>query len=207
MAINQRDVTIVIGQTGSGKSFWSNEYLKTKPRVLVATAGFKDFDVTYVESYEGLISYLEQHDAFGTFKPFRVGYHFRPEEENLYFETLLALKNTLGVAEEAERFHPMFLPAYQEVIYRGRHDGIELLCVSLAPKDMPTAVRRQCTRMICFRQIMPTDIDWISEVVGDAALKLPELSGPPSKPPHPYLLWTPLGGARIIPAGKFVTGP
>lgn len=209
---DQREVTIVLGQTGSGKTFWSSEFVRTHPRVLIADAGFDEFGVPSFPEYDGLLNYLDERKAFGTKRPFRAAYNFRPEEFALAFDTALRLGDTLLVLEEADRFSEVIRdvdnrivyggsadPDYRECLYRGRHYGVSLLLISLSPRAIPTEVRRQATRIVSFRQMFPTDVDWLSDVVGPEAEKLPTLPGPPARPPHPYLLWDHRAGARIVP--------
>lgn len=200
----QREVTLVLGQTGSGKTYWANEFMQEHPRVLIADAGFEDFDATYVYNYPDLVEYLQDHETFNSGRVFRIGYDFPPGEHDLIFSTALELRDLLLVLEEADRFD-FSLPDYQNVVYRGRHFGISLLLVSLSPRNIPTEVRRQATRIVSFRQIFPDDIKWLAEIIGEDAYKLVELTGPPEKPPHPYLLWTAEGGVKIERADKLLT--
>lgn len=202
----QREVTLVFGQTGSGKTYWANEFIRKHPRVLIADAGFAEFDVVECESYPRLVDFLEDRKAFGSHRPFRASYDFRPDEYGLAFDTALRLRDCLLVLEEGDRFSQEhgddYLgktdPSYQEAVYRGRHFGLSLLFISLHPRSLPTEVRRQATRIVSFRQIFPDDIDWLSEIMGPEAEKLITLPGPPAKPPHPYLLWTAQTGAHIV---------
>lgn len=209
--MNQREVTIVLGQTGSGKTYWATQYLKKYPRVLIADAGFSEFGVPEASSYNSLLDSLEDRKAFKTHRPFRISYDFRPHEYGAPFEIAMQAGDTLLVLEEADRFSEVVRdeenkivyagvndPFYKEAIYRGRHYGTSLLFISLSPRAIPTEVRRQATQIVSFSQVFPDDIDWLAEVVGDSAFELSTISGPPQKPPHPYLHWTKRDGAKII---------
>lgn len=193
----QREVVLIFGQTGSGKSYLARSMAREYGRVLVADAGFGDYSpIEEVQSYDSLLERLKSYGAFDG-RPFRLSYDFRPIEFELPFSTVLNLRDTMLVLEEGDRFDPE-MDDFGEVIFRGRHYGISILCVSLHPRSISTELRRQATKIISFRQIFPDDIQWLAEVVGDEAYRLAELPGPPEKPPHPYLLWTQSDGAKII---------
>ncbi len=209
--MTQRDVTLILGQTGSGKTYHAAQFIKKHPRVLVADCGFEEFGVPMAETYDDLLDRMEGRRAFGTHRPYHLGYEFRPNQYAYAFETALNAKDTLLVLEEADRFsevvrdeenHVVYAGAndnfYKEAVYRGRHYGLSLLLISLSPRAIPTEVRRQATRIISFSQVFPDDLDWLAEVVGEEAYTLAELPGPPQRPPHPYLLWTKKDGSKII---------
>jgi len=182
-------MTYIWGQTGSGKTYLADQVQLKYPRVLVADAGHFDFSVHYVYSVDELINTLERLDAFGTFRPFRLGYNFKPHEYDLFFDIGNRLENTLLLGEEAHRFDLAELPAYQWWIFEGRHIANDGLFLSPAPVDMPTDLRRQMTQLVSFRQILPGDVKRLADMVGDLAYDVPNFSGPPDDPPHPYLIW------------------
>lgn len=208
----QRPFIGIIGQTGSGKSWLANHaFVLAEPRVLIAGAGFSEFSCVEAESLSDLIDKLEEKEAFGTSRPFRICYDFPPEEYSEFWRIALALGNCLAVCEESDRYAEAIYDEdgarlyagmndknYREVVYRGRHYGVGVLLIALSPKAIPTEGRRQLTRLISFRQIFPDDVDWMYKVVGETAYELPGLKGPPSKPPNPYLDWSPASGARIV---------
>lgn len=195
--MNQREVILIFGQTGSGKSYLARELARSYHRVLIADSGFGDFaPIEEAPTYDDLLKKLEGWKAFEG-KPFRVSYDFRPEEYPLAFSTVLYLRDTLLVLEEGDRFDAT-LDEYREVIFRGRHYGVHILIISLHPRAIPTDLRRQATKIISFRQIFPDDLDWLAEMMGDEAYKLVDFPGPPSAPPHPYMIWTPLEGTRTV---------
>lgn len=204
--MKQRSVKIVLGQNGCGKSWLCGQEVKAHSRVLVCDAGYRDYAVEYADTFPELIDRLEKYNAFGTFRPFRLGYKFKPHEYDLFFQTGKELKNVLLVGEEAHRFVIEELPHYAEAILEGRHHGVSMIMNSPAPVDLPTDLRRACTHFVSFRQIMPSDLDWISKIVGDAAYSLKDIAGPDVDdekitPPFPSLRWRSGRGAEWdIPA-------
>lgn len=176
--------------------------------MLIADAGFGDYaPILSSPSYDSLLSDLDSEGAFGSRAPFRHAYDFEPgtdpADNERPFAVALSAGNCALILEEADRFDLASSEHYRECVYRGRHYGVSIVALSLTPKDLPTDLRRQATRIISFRQVMPADLDWLSEVMGEKAYELAALPGPPSPPPHPALCWEPQRG--VYPLDKAPT--
>ena len=199
-ALVQREVKIRLGQTGSGKSYGAAQFFQTLPRALVAECDYNEFPATRFDEFPELVLYLEKIGAFkNPHTPFRVSYTPRIYEYPLIFSTVLELKNCWVFLEEADRFgDPADTWEYDEIITRGRHNGISICALSLHPFMLPIDLRRQATSIVSYRQTEPADIKWIADHVGDIAYELPNLAGPPGVPPFPYLEWDGFQGARIV---------
>lgn len=200
----QREVILIFGQTGSGKTYEAKRIFEQCPRALVAEAGFDEFPALTFQTYPDMVIHLDKIGAFENKRtPFRVSYSPLIAEHGFIFETSLALGDSWLFLEEADRFDdPRSFPEYDEVITRGRHYGISICALGLHPYKLPKELRRQATKIICFRQTERSDIEWIAEHVGECAYQLPDLSGPPMRPPNPYLYWTPQEGAKIVAASS-----
>lgn len=195
----QRQITLVLGQTGSGKTHMARQLIKLLPRVLIIDAGFNEFDATAFDNIEDLFNYCRDGGYFKSGRPFRISYTPYPCDYEALFLLACELGDTTLVLEEADRFSFEEIDSYQTAIIRGRHYGLSLICLALHPYLLPKELRRQCTNLYSFRQTEPSDIAYITEIVGLAAERLPELSGPPKAPPHPYLIWSSNNGtAKII---------
>lgn len=205
----QRDVILIFGQTGSGKTHMAKDLFSKCPRAIVAEAGFDEFPALVFRDYASLVLYLDKIGAFENPNvPFRVSYSPLISEHGLIFDLSLEIKNCWLFLEEADRFDdPRQFAEYDEVITRGRHYGISICALGLHPYKLPKELRRQATKIICFRQTERSDIEWIAEHVGEKAYLLPDLSGPPANPPNPYLIWTPQAGAAIVDIKKKIIVP
>src|SRR5258708_23403747 len=144
----QRNVDLIFGPTGSGKTYEADQVIKEYPRVLIADAAFGEFDSMEFTDSEALINYLEHIGAFpkgrisrgGTPSsvPFRVSYTPMPNERDWFFELALELGTCLLVLEEADRFDDTLeYPHYSETIIRGRHDGVSILAMGLRTSFLP----------------------------------------------------------------------
>lgn len=200
----QREVRLRMGMTGSGKSYGAARFFTQCPRAIVAECGYEEFDAIRFTRFPEMVLYLERIGAFkNPGAPFRVSYTPLIHEYALMFQTALELGNCWLFLEEADRFgDPRDFWEYDEVITRGRHRGISLCALSLHPFSLPIDLRRQATSIISFKQTEPSDLKWLADHVGDLAYELPNLPGPPQKPPFPYLEWDGINGARIV--GKSV---
>lgn len=200
----QRDLTLIFGGDGTGKtSYVVQNILPKYSRILVFDAGFGDYPVDHLDSLDDLIAYLGNLNAFGSARPFKVAYTPTPDEYDLLFLLARDLGNCLIVAEECDRFNPMG-PWETEYVYRGRHWNVSMVGLTIQPFGCPKDWRRIVKEVVSFRQVEPSDIDYIAYMIGDNAYEIPKLPGPEKgfSPPFPYLRWTPGTGATIEQNGS-----
>lgn len=180
----QRRILIIVGQTGSGKTQLARAYLKDKTRVLIADADFREFgalDFTQ-NGLESLASYLKKYEARASF--FKVSYTPRSYEYPLMCDIARVMGNLDFVIEEADRFpDPKWCDEYDEIISRGRHWGVSICAISRHPYAIPVDLRREASRIVAFRHTEPRDIDWLSDVIGEAAYEIPKLGD------HEFIEW------------------
>mgnify|MGYP001603275800 CR=1 FL=1 len=145
----QREVILISGQTGTGKTTLARRMFAETPRAFLADAGFEEFPARYFGDYSGLIQHLAAIGAFSDFRssslrlshvPFRVGYTPLTVEHGLIFDAAAELGNLTLYLEEADRFEdPSQLPEYDEVITRGRHYGVSVVAISTHPSASLTS--------------------------------------------------------------------
>ena len=202
----QREVVIITGQTGAGKSSLARRMFDETPRAFLVDADFKEFRCTYYDDYTLFVQHLSARGAFSDFRtppgrlsyvPFRVGYTPLSSEHGLVFDTAAELGNLTLFLEEADRFaDPGQLPEYDEVITRGRHYGVSIVAISTHPFGLPKELRRQATRIIAFHQEETSDLDYLANRIGEAAYTLPKL------PKFSYLDWAPFAPIQKITLDK-----
>lgn len=172
-----REVIAVLGQTGSGKTSWAKKFLADKTRVLILDADFREFSAYHLPDLSRTIDFLNDRSAENHEVPFRVSFTPLSDEQDDTFSFAYYLENLWLVLEEADRFDPRELPAYEEIIARGRHAGVNILAITRHPYALPKDLRREITRLVSFRLVDENDADWASWLVGrekaDSLLHLP----------------------------------
>ena len=162
MIRRDRDIILVYGKTGMGKTCWTRTFLRSLPRVFVMDP---------IVEYEGLLfgdlgDMIEHVIRYPTF---RARTEFVDDFPMLCSVALAAGRCWL-VVEEAQRVLPASrreLPAsFQDIVYRGRHKQISLLMVSQRPSTVHIAARSQWTRIITFNQTETADLAWLESVSG-----------------------------------------
>lgn len=189
----QREVILVFGKTGSGKTEWTKHFLANRQRVIIADADQKGYPAVHFNSLDDLINYAKEQTRPRGF--FRISYTPYEHEFPLFLDLARIISPVHLVLEEADRLpDPSECFEYQEIIVRGRHTSTSLVAVSLYPALMPKMLRSQASRIIAFRQHEPADIDWLRRVMGDDAQRLSNLGD------HEFFDWTP--GAQEFTAQK-----
>ncbi len=163
--IRDREVLVVVGQQGFGKTVYSKKTVETRKRSLIfdPTGGF---DGLTPDDPDEMIEYVGGHEMF------------RVRMTNqLNLPVLYALANGVGnctvVIDEAQRIVPAGKHEIDlgllDLIYRGRHPEsgpVDLIIIAQRPTTIHIAIRSQWTRLISFRQTEPADIAWMEQTSG-----------------------------------------
>lgn len=192
MENRQRDVILILGKTGSGKTTFARHLVRPLPRVFIVDADFREFGALSFDTFPDLTAYLEKKSPPGNF--FRVSYTPYTNEYPLVFDLSRLVAPVHLVLEEADRFDdPRYCLEYEEVIARGRHSGVSIIALSRYPYALPSMLRREATRIIAFHHHEPSDLNWFSDVMGPDTEMLPDLRE------HEFLDWRP---GQNIPLNK-----
>lgn len=173
----RREVIIVIGGTGSGKTTWVRNYLRGLSRVLVFDAGFGEF-YDEEQNLDTLARKLEaQSGGLNGTGAFRLAYTPRVVEYPAMFDLARIVGGLHLVIEEADRLDdPRSFEEYDDLISRGRHyghsgrgQGVSIIAISLYAAKIPVALRSVCDTAIIFRQNEPNHVAYIADWIGDDA--------------------------------------
>lgn len=185
--LQNRNVRLILGPTGSGKTTIARELVRTIPRALILDAGFTEYSSVHVFELADLYKYLQEAAQPG--KSFKVSYTPIEPDYATCFEWARAIgeaEDVTLVMEEADRFPtPESMAAFMELVTRGRHYGVHLLALSTYPFNMSIALRRQATEIYSFRQHEPRDLKWLGDVMDmDTLANIEDLGE------YEYLRWT-----------------
>lgn len=202
MPERERDIILVFGKTGMGKSRWTRAYLKGQRRVMVVDP-MREHDGILFEDLSELINHVQEYPTF------RVRTEW-PDEVNPIAAVAMAVNDPRRfegkkipeltfVVEESQRCIPVrgeMHPAMSNVILRGRHHHVTLLAVAQRPTTVHIHARSQWTRMVVFHQSEGADTTWLekqTEIPGEEFNRLK---------PGEYYDVTPLDTARMVLADQ-----
>jgi hypothetical protein len=172
-AVNDRNIIIVLGQQGQGKSLWTKQFVQGLSRLAVW-----DPKRSYAVQYPmDLAEWYESQKQ--PMKGFRVG-GFYPEQAELLGSIAFAEQNTCLVLEECGLLFPSSKSELQdwarECLYLGRERGVTVIAVAQRPRSINIALRSQASRIVSFRQREEKDIDFLADFFDpDEVLNLPKL--------------------------------
>ncbi|MDD2773221.1 MAG: hypothetical protein PHP45_05945 [Elusimicrobiales bacterium] len=191
-----REVTLVFGKTGSGKTLFSRGFVRGKRRVIVVErwTDKNEYDARRLPELLDIVRFFKTKPA-----AFRVSYSPRNSDE---LETLLNIAwvicDVTVVVEEADTyFEKGGRPGrmFQEVVARGRHKEISLVLVSQNPSRMPKDARREADRLVTCLLVDRADREWCCDFPGAS----PEVDGQiKNLKPLEYL--------EILASGKITKG-
>ncbi len=171
---------MLLGKRGSGKSTKLSQILSEYKRFVLydtlVEGAYAEY--THVHTYRELCDILIQNKPI-----FQIAYRSLEEDvtQEEDFErcckAVMACRNLTFAVEEVDLFcksWKMPLP-FEHMISIGRHREISVIAVSRRPASIHPLIRSQASTVITFRQTEPRDIDWLEQVIGDAATKVPKL--------------------------------
>lgn len=170
----QREVTIILGKTGYGKSTWLKQYAGMFSRIFVFDP-FAAFPAEYISEQ----TLIDRHESGELKDPqtFRIGTREIAQMDLIGSISYLS-GNCLFVIEECgvafykgERI-PDWLA---EIIFLGRHNAVSLCLTAQRAASIPIELRSQANRFVTFRQTERKDVDWCRDYVGDLFPQIPTL--------------------------------
>lgn len=158
----KREILLVVGKTGTGKSYWMKDYVSQLKRVIILDP---------MDEYPGILyeDIEDVMDAIDGKETFRVRTANLPDLPDLC-KIAMACTDVHLVVEEAQRAIPPSgkeLPEdLKDVIFRGRHHAVSLCMVSQRPSKIHIDPRSQWTRIVTFAQNESVDVDWMEQTSG-----------------------------------------
>lgn len=169
----KREIVIVLGRTGQGKSIWTRSFCRGFKRVFASDI-LQDFNASYVTANQ----LLELHDSQKLFNAnFRIGTS-DPDDLDLLGSMAFLYGRAWLVIEEAGFYFPAGsrAPAWmREAAFLGRHRELSILITAQRPTSIPTDLRSQASRVICFNQLEKNDINWLDTYFGELMDEIGEL--------------------------------
>ncbi len=155
----------VCGQSGSGKSYWiKHELLPRWDRVLVLDpmAEYGAHVEAIVDGPAAAKAWLVHRGAGHHLTPFRLAVVTNSEADALkVLELAWTLPSSLVVVEEVDQIaHPGYSPPeLRQLIQRGRHRRISVVCSTQRPAATPVQLRSQADVLAAFRLTTPQDVE------------------------------------------------
>lgn len=172
----EREVILVVGKTGHGKTLWTRRYVFARKRVIILDPMLEYEGILYDDTGK-ILDYISKN------RYYQVRSEFAEDAPDLAKIAMAAghcvkqgkpmphpkCTDICLVIDEAGRAIPSRTtldPAIEDVIYRGRHRHVTLVNVTQRASTLSIAARSQWTRLICFWQTEDSDVKWIHSQAG-----------------------------------------
>jgi hypothetical protein len=166
-----REIIIVLGKTGMGKSVWTRKKCAAIPRLFVFDP-LRSFQVDYCNE-EQLLDFYENEIPAN----FRIGTSDFYSLDILGSIAMLTGNCYFVIEECAVAFEKSGrLPDWmQEIVFLGRHNNTSLIITAQRAASIPIDLRSQATRIVSFAQHEGEDVSWLKTYLGDKIKLLPQL--------------------------------
>jgi hypothetical protein len=170
------DFVVVVGRKASGKTIYTKFLLKMLKHKVLIDPTWQLGELGYV------IHFPEKQKIVTAFTDFKSVVfqpkHMTPEVYEEVFSQCLILSNyTLGVDEIDKFARPRwYITEYlHELINRGRHQGIGLICNSRRPAMMHNDIRSNADYVVCFHLHEERDVKYMSDWLNVSEEKIKNL--------------------------------
>ena len=161
----EREITLVMGMTGWGKSWWSKLYSQKWNRLLVFDPSMSFPDVIW----GNIDDYVEQLIGEEPVSEFRYGF-VDPEDVaqagGLTFATgqmMYMLEECAAVFEKGQARMPQWA---KRLCFFGRHRECSITLIAQRPTYIPIDFRSQANRVVTFCQHEDADMQWLGDFFG-----------------------------------------
>jgi len=157
----KRDITLVLGKTGSGKSLWCKLFTENNKRLFVFDPMASFENVEWLD-HEKL---FERFDDSAMESEFRFG-AFEFEALETFGSMAFVTGDNLLILEESSQVFQKgcALPDWaNKLTFMGRHEACSMLITAQRASSIPIDLRSQANRVVSFKQTEITDMKWLSE--------------------------------------------
>ncbi|MCK9282165.1 MAG: DUF87 domain-containing protein [Melioribacteraceae bacterium] len=159
-----REITIIYGKTGTGKSHLAKELIYNYNRVVIIDPKAEYMDGLVFNNFIDLVDYYKDNEP----DEFIFICRFESDLEHEYiFKFCQIIEDVLLVVEEAEIYISPYAKssAFLDLCRYGRHHNVSILGIARRVSELSINFRALVTRLISFKQTEPVDIK-ISETLG-----------------------------------------
>ena len=157
-----REISLVFGKTGMGKSNYIKGYLSSLKRVIILDP-LDEYPAMEFTDPEEMLDYLEGKETFCV-KSCNI------LDLEVIGEIVDSMRDVTFIIEEAQRCLPASrqdLPdSLQRIIFLGRHFGRSLVIAAQRPSIVHIAARSQWTRIVTFNLTEVNDVRWLEGTSG-----------------------------------------
>ncbi len=154
-----RHVILISGQTGSGKTFLARK-IRNKAKRVITLDPLMEYDGIIFYTFDQFADYVKQGGT-DEGREFSLTCRFT-NDIDIYslFKLCWIIPNHLLVVEEADVYLDDIdnFKGFEDLIRRGRHQNISLLCNCQRVVDVHPKFRAQVTSFVSFQQVEPIDL-------------------------------------------------
>lgn len=165
---DEKKITLIFGQRGSGKSYLAKKLVQAEPRYLI-------YD-TMSEYNQGVIFDSEEHAKFSYFwqRTYRRNFRliYRPLQPQQQIDAIADLVFNCGdmllLIEEVETYCSAYQISDQlaAIVQRGRHKNISLIGIAHRPNNINRLLTSQAKEIYIFATREPRDVDYLKALLG-----------------------------------------
>lgn len=168
-----REIIVVLGKTGHGKSRWTWAYLRSQPRIFCYDPLRDAPNMVWMNASE----LVDWHDQSENVQAHRIA---TSDDESLDTfghmafmrgNCIFAVEEAALVFEQGERISGWA----KNIVFVGRHRNVSLLVTAQRAASIPIALRSQATRLVSFAQHEGDDVRWLKGFFGDRVDELANL--------------------------------
>jgi len=170
--MDNRELTIILGKTGCGKTTLAKEKSKGYSRCVIIDPKY-DFEGLIFYDSESLITYHKENLPK---KFIYVCRFFEDNEVDNVFRFCQIVGDILLIVYEAELYISAYSKSamFNQLVLGGRHENISIIAISHRTTGLSNEMKSVVKKIISFKQTLPIDLKTMEQYGFTELEKLPE---------------------------------